>query len=93
MLSAGGAVGGLALAIAILQFFRHALDTMLPLAGSIQLNWTVRLGLVALTLLTALAFGTAPALIAAWTGTQEGLRGGPKQAGDRGQNRVRTCCW
>ena len=46
---------------------------------------------VALTLLTALAFGTMPALLAARGGTQAGLRsGGWNQAGDRGQKRVRN---
>ena len=90
LLSAGGAVGGLGLATAILQLFRHAMNTMLPLAGNIQLNWTVWLGFVALTFVTALAFGTAPALIAAWMGSQEGLRGGRRHAGDRRQNRLRN---
>jgi predicted permease len=91
LLSTAGAVGGLGLAIAILQLFRHAFETMLPLAANIRLNLTVWLCLVGLTLLTALAFGTAPALLAAWTGTQACLRsGGQKQTGDRGQKRVRN---
>jgi len=91
LLSAAGAAGGLALAVAILRAFRHALQSMLPLAGNLDLNWAVWTSLIALTLATALAFGTVPALLAAWTGTQAGLRsGGRKQAGSRGQNRVRS---
>jgi predicted permease len=90
LLSVAGAVGGLGLAVTILQAFRRALGHMLPLAGNIQLNWAVWTGLVALTLATALAFGAAPALLAAWTGTRVGLQSGHKYTGDRGQNRVRS---
>jgi predicted permease len=91
LLSAAGAAGGLVMAIAVLRAFRHALGSMLPLAGNIQLNWAVWASLVGLTLATTLAFGTAPALLAAWTGGQAGLRsGGQKQAGDRGQHLLRT---
>lgn len=90
LLSAAGAAGGLGLAITILTIFRHALGTMLPLAGNIQLSWAVCTGLVVLTLATALLFGTAPAILAAWSGTRGGLRsGGQKLTRDPGQNRVR----
>ena len=91
LLSMAGAAGGLALATAMLHAFRHVLGTMLPLAHNIGLNWAVFASLVALTLLTSLAFGTFPALLAAWMGGEAGLRsGGRRQAGDRGQNRART---
>lgn len=91
LLSAAGAVGGLGLAITILKSFRHALGNMLPLATNIQLNWAVWTSLVALTLVTALTFGTAPALVAAWAGTRVGLQsGGRRQTGSRGQNRLRS---
>jgi predicted permease len=91
LLSAAGAVGGLGLAITILKSFRHALGNMLPLATNIQLNWAVWMSLVVLTLVTALTFGTAPALLAAWTGTREGLQlGGRRQTSSRGQNRLRS---
>ena len=91
LLSVAGAVGGLGLAITILKSFRHALGNMLPLATNIQLNWAVWTSLVVLTLVTALTFGTAPALLAAWTGTRDGLQiGGRRQTGSRGQNRLRS---
>lgn len=91
LLSAAGAAAGLGLAALMLLTFHHMLGTMLPLTGSIQLNGTVWSGLVILTLLTALAFGTVPALLAAWTGFESGLRsGGRKHFGDRGQNRARA---
>jgi predicted permease len=88
LLSAAGAMGGLALAMVMLRTFRHMLGKMLPMAPNIHLNWAVFLSLLFLTLLTALAFGTFPALLAAWTGMQAGF--GRKQAGDRGQSRARA---
>jgi predicted permease len=91
LFSVAGAMGGLGLAMLILHTFKHILGNMLPLAQNIEMNWAVWLCLVALTLVTALAFGTVPALVAAWTGTAVGLRSsGQKHAGDHGQNRLRS---
>lgn len=91
LLSAAGAAGGLGLAMLMLRAFRRMLGKMLPLAQSIEINWAVWLCLVGLTLMTAVTFGTAPALLAAWTGTRAGLRNnGRTQAGDRRQNRMRS---
>jgi predicted permease len=85
------AVGGLGIAALILRIFRHMLATMLPTAQNIHLDWSIFAGLIVLTLLTALAFGTVPALLAAWAGTEAGLRnGGRSQAGDRRHNRARA---
>jgi predicted permease len=91
LLSFFGAAGGLGLAMLMLHSFRHMLRNLLPLTQNIKMNWAVSLCLVALTLVTALAFGTVPALLAAWTGTEAGLRSsGRKHAGDHGQNRMRS---
>ncbi len=91
VLSCAGAVCGLGLAAAMLRMFRPMLSEKLPLAANIHLNWAVWTGLVALTVITALAFGTAPALIAARTEMEAGLKnGGRKQTGGRGQNRMRA---
>ena len=91
LLSIAAAIGGLGLAALILRIFRHMLATMLPMAQNIHLDWSIFAGLVVLTLLTALAFGTVPALLAAWAGTEEGLRNsGRSQAGDRRYNRARA---
>jgi predicted permease len=91
LLSAAGAMGGLALAVAMLRTFRHMLGKMLPMGQNIHLSWVVFLGLVILTLLTAVAFGAFPALLAAWTGSKSGLQSaGRKLAGDRGQNHARA---
>ena len=88
LLSAAGAMGGLALAAAMLRTFQHMLGKTLPMGQDIHFNWVVFLSLLVLTLLTALAFGMFPALLAAWAGTRAGF--GRKQAGDRGQNRARA---
>jgi predicted permease len=91
LLSAAGAAGGLGITAVILRAFRHVLGTMLPLAQNIEMSWAVWLCLVALTAVTALAFGTLPALLAGRTGIQPSLRNsGRKHAGDRGQNFTRT---
>jgi predicted permease len=91
LLSIAGAAGGLGIAALILRIFRHMLGTMLPMAQNIHLDWSIFAGLVVLTLLTALAFGTVPALLAAWAGSEAGLRNsGRSQAGDRRHNRARA---
>jgi predicted permease len=90
-LSAAGAIGGLGLAAAMLRIFRHMLSQSLPLASGIHLNWPIFTALAALTLLTAMAFGAAPALIAARTDINAALKsGGKTHAGDRPHNRART---
>jgi predicted permease len=91
LLSTAAAVGGLGIAALILRIFRHMLTTALPMAQNIRLDWSIFAGLVVLTLLTALAFGTVPALLAAWADTEAGLRNsGRSQAGDRRHNRARA---
>jgi predicted permease len=91
LLSIAGAVGGLGIAALILRIFRHMLGTMLPMAQNIDLDWSIFAGLVVLTLLTALAFGAVPALLAAWAGTEAGLRNsGRSETGDRRHNRARA---
>ncbi len=91
LLSIAAAGGGLGIAALILRIFGHMLGTMLPMAQNVHLDWSIFAGLVVLTLLTALAFGAVPALLAAWAGTEAGLRnGGRSQAGDRRHNRARA---
>jgi predicted permease len=91
LLSTAAAAGGLGIAALILRIFRHMLTTTLPMAQNIRIDWSIFAGLVVLTLLTALAFGTVPALLAAWAGTEAGLRNsGRSQAGDRRHSRARA---
>jgi predicted permease len=91
LLSIAAALAGLGIAALILRIFHHMLATALPMAQNIHLDWSIFAGLVVLTLLTALAFGTVPALLAAWTGAEAGLRNSSRsRAGDRRQNRARA---
>ena len=91
LLSIAAAVSGLGIAALILRISRHMLAAMLPMAQNIHLDWSIFAGLVVLTLLTALTFGTVPALLAAWAGTEAGLRNsGRSQTGDRRHNRARA---
>ena len=91
LLSIAAAIGGLGIAALILRIFRHMLATALPMAQNIHLDWPIFASLVVLTLLTALAFGTVPALFAAWAGAEAGLRNsGRGQSGDRRSSRARA---
>jgi predicted permease len=91
VLSILGAAGGLALAWTMLRMFRHLLTAKLPLAETIHLDWTVWICLVALTLLTTLIFGAAPALIATRTDLRSDLTSsGRKETTDRGRSRARA---
>lgn len=91
LLSLIGAIGGLALALAMLRGFRHMLTESLPLASGIHMNWAIWFGLVAITLITGLVFGAFPALVAGRIDPQSGLRNaGRIQTGERGENRARS---
>ena len=91
LLSCMGAAGGLALAAVMLRVFRHTLTVKLPLGTEIHLNWNVWAALLVLTVITTIAFGAAPALIASRVKTDGALRNsGRKSAGDRGQSRIRA---
>ncbi|UWZ83099.1 ABC transporter permease [Occallatibacter riparius] len=90
-LSCISATGGLGLAVVMLHIFRRTLSEKLPLGTEIHLNWAVWTSLLALTIVTTLAFGAVPALIASRTHMDAGLKSsGRKSAGDRGQNRIRS---
>jgi putative ABC transport system permease protein len=91
LLSIAAAAGGLGIAALILRIFRHMLAAMLPMAQNLHIDWSIFAGLIVLTLLTGFAFGTVPALLAAWAGNEAGLRNtGRSQAGDRRHNRARA---
>jgi predicted permease len=91
LLSSAGAMGGLALAILMLQLFRRMLQRMLPLSQNVHLNWALWTGLIAVTILTAIAFGTFPALVAARTGADAALKSaGRGHVGGHGQSHLRS---
>jgi hypothetical protein len=75
----------------MLRIFKEMLVKNLPLSANIQLNWVGWSSLLALTLLTTLAFGAFPAILAARTDIDAGLKvGGRSGSGDRNQNRARA---
>jgi predicted permease len=91
LLSCAGAAGGLGLAVMVLLLFRRILEKFLPLSQAIHLSWQAWTGLVAVTLLTALAFGIFPAFIAVRTGTDTTLKSaGDSHTGSRGHSRMRS---
>jgi predicted permease len=91
LLSCIGAAGGLALAVGMLRIFRHLLSARLPLGAQIELNWVVWAVLLGLTVVTTLAFGAGPALLASRTQMGVALRsGGARQTRDRAQSSMRS---
>jgi predicted permease len=90
-LSCAGALVGLGLAELMLQLFRRMLHKALPLSQNIHLNWAVWTILIALTLVTGLAFGIFPAMVATRSPLEQGLKsGGRNSSADRTQKSLRN---
>ena len=77
---AGGACG-LGVAYACLAVLRHSINSNLNRAGDIALNWQVILLLIALSIVSAVIFGTIPAFQAASADPQEALHESSRGAG------------
>ena len=77
---AGGACG-LGIAYACLALLRHSISAHLSRSGDISLNWHVILLLIALSIVSAVLFGTTPALQAASADPQEALHESSRGAG------------
>ncbi|MHB1673951.1 MAG: ABC transporter permease [Acidobacteriaceae bacterium] len=77
---AGGACG-LGVADACLALLRHSIHANLNRAVDVALNWHVILVLIALSIVSAVIFGTAPAFQAASADPQEALHEGSRGAG------------
>lgn len=89
LLSAGGALAGAGLAWVTLVGFRKALATSLGTDVAAAPDLRVLLALGALSLVSALVFGVAPAVMGAKVPLDQTLRSGGAQAGmGRGQHRV-----
>ena len=90
MLSFAGALLGLALALFVLRTAQHIIQRSLPLSVSFSVNWPVVAALLGFTLLTGLAFGVFPAVLATHLDFAEGLKSGSHSSGsNRTQSRLR----
>lgn len=89
MLSLAGAGVGVGLAWVTLMGFRHALDRVLPVKLAVAPDGRVLLWLLGLSVVSALVFGVAPALLGARVPLEQTLRDSGAQAGGgRRQHRV-----
>jgi predicted permease len=77
---AGGACG-LGIAYTCLALLRHSITTNLSRSGGVALNWHVILLLIAISVVSAVIFGTIPAFQAASADPQEALHESSRGAG------------
>jgi putative ABC transport system permease protein len=90
-LTALGAGGGLAVSIALSAIVGRLRSPALPQLGDLTIDWRVLSFTLALSLLTALAFGLGPALTTSRVDLATALRaGGRSGTGTRAQRRVRS---
>lgn len=88
MLSAFGGVVGLLLAQSTIKLLWRQIHRILPMTSAVHLDWRVVTCLAALTVVTALVTGMAPALRASGRNVQSGLHGVTTTA-SASQNRTR----
>ncbi len=88
VLSSLGGLGGILVSKGLIQVIVAMSPSNLPLT-QIQLNPIVLFFAVAVSLITALLFGLAPALQASKTNLQDVLRGGRSESGGRRRQRIR----
>ncbi|MGC1869680.1 MAG: ABC transporter permease [Acidobacteriaceae bacterium] len=81
LIGIAGGVCGLGIAYTCIAVLRHSISTHLNHSGDISLNWQVILLLIVLSVVSAVIFGTIPALQAASADPQEALHEGSRGAG------------
>lgn len=79
----GGALGVLVAAVAVRSFLAFA-PADIPLLDTVHLNLSALVGALAITTVSMLLFGFAPALVTAKADLQEVLRSGTRQSTSRG---------
>jgi predicted permease len=89
MLALGGAVLGLVLGWTGVRAIRTMLPADMARVSAISLDWTVLGACAVLAVVLGLAFGLAPALLAARANVQEALRGARGAGGHSGGERAR----
>jgi putative ABC transport system permease protein len=90
VLTAAGAVGGLALASGVITLFSRAQSFGIPRFNLIELNGTVLAFTLLLAVATALIFGIFPALRTAGRGVHQELKGGAGSSVSPGRRRRLT---
>jgi predicted permease len=89
LLSASGSILGIALARTLLQIFRHTITAQIPIPIVLHPDIRVLSALLVLSVLSALAFGVAPAILASGMPLEASLSQGGAQSGTgRGQHRT-----
>jgi predicted permease len=89
LLSASGSIFGIALAQTLLQLLRHTITAQIAIPIVLQPDIRVLSALLVLSVLSALAFGVAPAILASGMPLEASLRQGGAQSGTgRGQHRT-----
>jgi len=89
LLSASGSIFGIALAQTLLQLLRHTITAQIAIPIVLQPDIRVLSALLVLSVLSALAFGVAPAILASGRPLEASLRQGGAQSGTgRGQHRT-----
>lgn len=89
LLALAGALLGVALGWAGVRAIRTMLPADMPRISAIALDWTVLGACAALAIVIGIAFGLAPALLAARSNVQEALRGARGAGGHAGGERAR----
>jgi putative ABC transport system permease protein len=90
-LTALGGAGGLALSVALSIMVARLRSPALPQLGDLTIDWRVLAFTLAVSLLTALAFGLGPALTTSRVDLGSALRaGGRSGMGTRAQRRIRS---
>ncbi len=77
LLAIAGGTGGILAAFGMVRYFRHVNPIELPVGASVSISLPVLLFTAALTMLTALVFGLAPA----WNGSRVDVAAGLRTAG------------
>lgn len=81
LLGLGGGLLGLGVAYGCLAFLHRSIQSQLNRSSNVGLNWQVILLLIGLSIVSAVIFGTLPALQAASADPQEALHEGTKGGG------------
>ncbi len=91
VLSAAGAVLGVALAFAVTTYLAHQGSIVLPLLSSVRVDGAALLWTLLITFVVGVLFGLAPGMVISGVDVQEGLNdSGRSMSGSRSHDRLRS---